>query len=455
MRHRLTKGILSTIYKDDFDLHGDSVIILADCVLKFEGGHISNGYVVFDRTIISSDYENIFHGVGVGGSIANGEVRLSWWELAYNRNTKDVIRINQIINAIDSCILYYDIQYDVYVGAEKDNSHGKETIAFLKKKNLRVIQPTDHFTFLRGRSTTGSVVRCNYNKYISIDGLKVDGDNVSYSKYGENGIGVVGNENVLIENCIIKGCFSNCYDKEANGTLLKKNGYPEWGAGGKGIQIEGETVSTQATIRNNSIRNCYIGISNNASDQENITMDGNYIDSCYMSMIFLRLRANISMNVNVDNAIIANNTGDVGVICMGNASNVSISNTQIKGSRKVASVLRGCFSYSNIQLIVDQPCGALIDAGLYRDNPEGRDATYNCVKILSSRTCDNVINTSKVIPKRNGSSYAHYVSCEFDVTVQEVVAAKPVILPYTSESSLFKVRSQNINRTGSMTEVNR
>ena len=446
-----------TIYeiKYDFDLRGETVQMPVDCILRFAGGHLKNGTVVFDNTIIESSYREVFDQISVSGRIANHEVWLSWWKLAYDRSVNDAILINQVIVAIDNCVFYYDILHDIYVGTDQTDGKSEETVAFLRKKNLMVIQPTEHYTILRGRSTTGSVVRCNENKYISIDGLKVDGGHISYGKTGENGIGVVGNEKVLIQNCLIRNCHSNCFAPNANGSLTK-NGYPEWGSGGKGIQIEGGTVATQATIRNNSIYNCYIGISNNASDNENVVMDGNYIDSCYMSLILLRLGGTSKrMNVNISNTIIANNTGDVGAICMGNVANVNITNTQVKGDGKLKSVLRGCFSYCNIQMIVNQECENLIDAALYRDNPEGKEALHNSVKVIADMSCDHIVNTSLgVISKKGGSTYAEYIGGIFDITVQGGVKGTPIVLPRPNKTTQFSVSMGDSSRSGVAESIN-
>ena len=374
--------------------------------------------------------------------------------MKYKQGGNDAKLINQIVRSVDNCILFYDIQQNVYVGAEKQDGTTGEIVTFSGKRNLRVIQPTEYFTILSGRSKGGNVISCSNNKYISIDGLKIDGANIYYREQGENGIGITGNEKVLIENCIIKNCFSDCFGKNTNGKLLN-NGYPEWGAGGKGIQIEGGSVRTQATIRNNSISNCYIGISNNASHHESVMMDENYIDSCYMSLILLRLNEKIDMNVNIDNTIIANNTGDVGVICMGNPKNVNISNTQIKGEKTVKSILRGCFSYSNIQLIVNQQCEALLDVALYRDNPEGHFAQHNYVRIISDKSCDNIVTTSEIVPKRGGSTFAEFVGSEFDIILPRKVNKTPIIIPKKNTTSKFNIKYGTITYNGDMETINK
>lgn len=446
-----------TVYeiKYDYDLQGETALIPPDCILKFSGGHLNNGSLVFDNTIIESPYSEVFDQISVSGSIANHEVRLSWWKLAYNKEYNDAPLINEIISAIDNCTFYFDIQQDIFVGGGDTEGTSGEIINITDNNNLRVVQPTEYYTVLRGRSKGGHVICLSKNKYISVDGLKIDGGHISYGLAGENGLGVTGNEKVLIENCIIKNCFSDCYNKAASGTLTK-NGYPEWGSGGKGIQIEGGVVATQATIRSNSIKNCYIGISNNASDQENIIMEGNYIDSCYMSLILLRLGGTRKrMNVNISNTIIANNTGDVGAICMGNVANVNMTNTQVKGGGKLKSLLRGCFSYCNIQMIVNQECENLIDAALYRDNPEGSEALHNNVMIIADKSCDYIINTSSgVIPKKGGSTHAEYVGGAFDITVQGGVNKEPIVLPTDNRTTHFKVRMGDVYKSGTVNTIN-
>lgn len=456
----LSKQIQNThsiyVIRYDYNLNGKTLQIPFDCILKFEGGHITNGTICFNNTTIDCHYKDAFCHISVEGEIANNEVWLSWWKLAYDKEHNDAIQINQIIKSIDNCVFYFDIQHDIYVGGDKTEGIPGEIITFANKQNIRVIQPTSYYTVLKGSSKGGHVIGCFDNRYISIDGLKVDGANVYYHERGENGIGVTGNNKVLVENCIIKNCYSNCFDKNASGRLLS-SGYPEWGSGGKGIQIEGGEVPTQVTIRNNCINDCYIGISNNASNQERINMDGNYIESCYMSIVLLRLGGTRRrMSVNISNTMISNNKGDVGAICMGNVSNVNMTNTQVKGYDKLKSLLRGCFSYSNIQIIVDQPCENLIDAALYRDNPEGEESLRNIIGIIAEKDCDYIVNTSSsVVPKINGRKYTNFVGGEFDITLPKIVCKTPIVLPEVNRSTRFNVKSGGIMKSGYMETINR
>lgn len=47
-----------TIYevKCDFDLQHDTISIPSDCILKFSGGRIINGTILFNKTIIESQH---------------------------------------------------------------------------------------------------------------------------------------------------------------------------------------------------------------------------------------------------------------------------------------------------------------------------------------------------------------------------------------------------------------
>ena len=162
------------------------------------------------------------------------------------------------------------------------------------------------------------------------------------------------------------------------------------------------------------------------------------------------------MNVNISNTIIANNTGDVGAICMGNVANVNMTNTQVKGEGKLKSVLRGCFSYCNIQMIVNQQCENLIDAALYRDNPEGKEALHNYVKIITDKSCDYIISTSSsVVPKKNGSKYAEFVGGEYDITMPERTQKTPIVLPTANNTTRFSVKYGGVTRCGNIEAINR
>ena len=67
----------------------------------------------------------------------------------------------------------------------------------------------------------------------------------------------------------------------------------------------------------------------------------------------------------------------------------------------VQSILRGCYSYSIIQLTVNQSCHSLIDAALYRGNPDGQYEQNNYIHMISDKACEHIMSVySGVKPKR-------------------------------------------------------
>lgn len=65
----------NTIYeiRYDFDLDDEAVTIPSDCVLKFEGGVIRNGSVVFDNTLVKAEAKAFEH-VSFSGTLCNTEI---------------------------------------------------------------------------------------------------------------------------------------------------------------------------------------------------------------------------------------------------------------------------------------------------------------------------------------------------------------------------------------------
>lgn len=71
----------NTVYeiRYNFDLNAASVTIPAGCVLKFNGGKISNGTLVGTQTTISADPVQIFSGVALRGSFDNMSITAEWY----------------------------------------------------------------------------------------------------------------------------------------------------------------------------------------------------------------------------------------------------------------------------------------------------------------------------------------------------------------------------------------
>lgn len=71
----------NTVYeiRYDFDLGAASVTIPTGCVLKFNGGKISNGTLVGALTTISADPVRIFSGITLGGTLKNESIAAEWY----------------------------------------------------------------------------------------------------------------------------------------------------------------------------------------------------------------------------------------------------------------------------------------------------------------------------------------------------------------------------------------
>lgn len=84
IRNILTPIMMSqpnTIYevRYDFDLNGETIEMQEECTLKFEGGTIKNGKLIYNNTYIKSQNTNIYHDVIVQGTIKNKIAYSDWF----------------------------------------------------------------------------------------------------------------------------------------------------------------------------------------------------------------------------------------------------------------------------------------------------------------------------------------------------------------------------------------
>lgn len=87
---------VNTIYeiRYDFDFNGAEINIPEGCVLKFIGGSLSNGRIVFNNTVISSNNkEALFANVEIQGQINNKDKYAHWFKYKANHDDWNLISV--------------------------------------------------------------------------------------------------------------------------------------------------------------------------------------------------------------------------------------------------------------------------------------------------------------------------------------------------------------------------
>lgn len=95
----------------DFDLNGVQITIPENCILKFDGGSLSNGIINCNNTIIQADPYNIFTNIEVRGTHSSG-ANIEWFfrdkDEFYNNAFKDAITYFSTINFISEKEYIFD-----------------------------------------------------------------------------------------------------------------------------------------------------------------------------------------------------------------------------------------------------------------------------------------------------------------------------------------------------------
>lgn len=107
-RNILTAAMLSEaniIYeiRYDFDLNGETIEMKEGCTLKFEGGSLNNGKIIFNETFIEAKEILIFKDISISGTLKNTNIKFDWF------SNKDITTINEILE-----IRYSSIP-DIYI----------------------------------------------------------------------------------------------------------------------------------------------------------------------------------------------------------------------------------------------------------------------------------------------------------------------------------------------------
>lgn len=95
----------NTIYeiRYDFDLDGETIEMQEGCTLKFEGGSLNNGKIIFNGTFIDTNRTSTFKDISISGSLKNTNIKIDWF------SSKDIATLNEILE-----IRYSSIP-DIYI----------------------------------------------------------------------------------------------------------------------------------------------------------------------------------------------------------------------------------------------------------------------------------------------------------------------------------------------------
>lgn len=122
----------NTIYeiRYDFDLNGAEINIPEGCVLKFEGGSLSNGSIRFNNTkLLTSSNASIFIDVEPKGIIENKNKYSSWF--TYSTESHDDWRLISTLLSSSGNVYLENKSYHIY-----KYNHPTETIKILSNTNI-------------------------------------------------------------------------------------------------------------------------------------------------------------------------------------------------------------------------------------------------------------------------------------------------------------------------------
>ena len=121
----LTQAMMNTantIYKIqyDYDLNGQTITVPVGCVLKFDGGSLSNGTINFGSTIIDADDVVCFEDVTITDCTSTQEVRTTWFGFSNVGNNNSRILQNLVESfvfvKIDTGV--YDMESEIVITSD-------------------------------------------------------------------------------------------------------------------------------------------------------------------------------------------------------------------------------------------------------------------------------------------------------------------------------------------------
>lgn len=233
------------IIKYRYNLRGDTIRLGRNCCIDFEGGQISNGVIIGDKTIIKYSNKPVFKSIQIQGSWRVPTIKTGMFADAYNENV--LIQLFNLTN--DSLVNRVIIEHGNYLVSAKIDNDGilrpKSNTEVIFNGNI-VLSPNkyQHYQIM---SIYGAE-----NLYIHGEG-RIEGD--LYNHYYDeekgthewgHGLTIRGCKNVLVEGITLKNCIGDACSVGAQAPGDLEKGAP---TGKPSINIEFKKCKFESSRR--------------------------------------------------------------------------------------------------------------------------------------------------------------------------------------------------------------
>lgn len=260
----LTQDMINTgntiyIIQYDYDLNGSSINIPDNCVLKFEGGSLSNGSINFNSTYIEDEnIDNIFINVKGNGTVTNDTIYIKWFG-------EDLTNVSSIIQNNTTYIFDENAVYDISNQISAISEENTDFCIFNVKDKVNIVFDCNNATFIYNHDKSagyrnGGIFYTDSVNNVTIKNLICDGNYVSLDDGydANNRIFICRNigysKNITITNFNIKHFAGAIYSGTYNPVTSKiYQGHVE------NLTVEGYSYDVRYVI---AVEGCYNLIAN-------------------------------------------------------------------------------------------------------------------------------------------------------------------------------------------------
>lgn len=221
----LTQGMLgrdNTIYiiQYDYNLNGQTITIPEGCVLKFEGGSLSNGIVSGNKSkIVTYDFE-IFKNITVKGTWIQEEVYSNWFFSEESEDNTALFKNLMTLSASDNLTHVY-IEDKTFKISLFNTEGSVENYEGIRTPSNVYIHNSATIKALPSDIEKSAILLIHGNSNVTIDGGELIGDvetHIGDSGEWGYGISLVGASNVTIKNITISNCWGDGINIQAIGS---------------------------------------------------------------------------------------------------------------------------------------------------------------------------------------------------------------------------------------------